>query len=540
LSDRRVLIIGIDGGTWTVLKPAIDKGHMPFLKSLVDSGVSGILESTLPAITPAAWGTFQTGRNPGANGVYGFTWWDRESKNYLLVNSTSLQPTIWQILSKAGKRVVSLNVPMTYPPQPVNGYVVSGIDTPSLDSLFTYPAEFQEELLRRFPEYHILNLKNIPKKGPRDSKARPFIETLVKTILTRADAACCLLSKGNWDLFMVHFQASDVLQHLFWKYLDPNHPDYEDPMRDYIFSTFYRCLDKQIERICGLFDENGNSMIMVVSDHGFESHRRRFNLGNWLHQEGYLKLNQSVFRNFRTKYVLDRLYNLLEKGLPNKVKIELRKVLIGEHQLIDWSAAKAFSVCSGGEGCIYLLEEDEAARTRTANQIKEKLLRITDPLTAAPIVRSVYFKDELYSGEKKHIMPDMLIETADTYSCTGPFQLKKGLFTSVGSASTIQLGKHHKEGIIIASGSGVQKDASVHLSLVDIVPTLLYYMEVRSPVFLDGNVGLNLFEQSFIETTPALRIDAQSRTAGGAQKDVYSQEEQDLIQERLKSLGYME
>ena len=142
MSDRSVLIIGFDGGTWTVLKPAMERGHMPFLKSLVDTGASGILESTIPAITPAAWGTFQTGRNPGANGVFSFSYWDRKSKNYLPINSTNLQQTIWQTVSKADKRVVSLNVPMTYPPQPVNGYVVSGILAPSLESSFTYPAEF--------------------------------------------------------------------------------------------------------------------------------------------------------------------------------------------------------------------------------------------------------------------------------------------------------------------------------------------------------------------------------------------------------------
>ena len=541
MKPRKVLIVGIDGGTWTVLKPAMEQGYMPLLKSLVDEGASGILESTIPAITPAAWGTFQTGRNPGANGVFNFSYWDRKSKKYLPINSTNLQQTIWRTVSETGRQVVTLNVPMTYPPQPVNGYVVSGILAPSLESSFTYPAEFREELLDQLPEYHILNLKTIPKKGPDNSEAKTFIDNLVKMISTRADAACYLLNKGLWDLFMVHFQATDVLQHLLWKHLDPEHPDHDSSMRDHIFSTFYRHLDKQIERIIKLFTEkNPNSMVMIASDHGFESHFRRFNVGNWLHQNEYLKLSQTVFRNFKTKQVLDRVYNSLENRLPRKVKVELRKILISQQSLIDWPKTKAFAVCSGGEGCVYLLEECEDARRNTAEKIREELLKIEDPLNSSPVVRGVHLRDEIYSGDRKHLMPDMIIEPADTYSFTGPYQQKNELFTSVGSDSTIQLGKHHKEGIIIACGEGIKPNSSLRLRLLDIVPTLLYYMKVRSPVFLEGKACLDLFKQSLIETTPALHIEAETNNGDSTQENVYSDQEQDLIQQRLKSLGYLD
>lgn len=541
MNNRKVLIIGIDGGTWTVLKPAIEKGYMPFLKYLADEGASGILESTIPAITPAAWGTFQTGRNPGANGVFNFSYWDRKSKKYLPINSTNLQQTIWRTVSKAGKQVVSLNVPMTYPPQPVSGHVVSGILAPSLESSFTYPAEFREELLGQFPEYHILNLKTIPKKGPGNSEVKAFVDSLIKTISTRADVACYLLNKGVWDLFMVHFQATDVLQHLLWKHLDPEHPDHDKQMQDYIFSTFYRHLDKQIERVVELFrKKNPNSMVMIASDHGFESHFRRFNIGNWLHQNGYLKLNQTRFRNYKTKQITDRIYNSLEKILPKKVKVELRKMLISQQSLTDWDNTKAFAVCSGGEGCIYLLEDNKEARKITAEKIREELLKLTDPLNSSKVVQKVHLRDEIYSGDKTDYMPDMIIEPAETYSVTGPYQTTKELFSSVSSASTIQLGKHHKDGIVIASGEGIKKNSSLHLKLVDIVPTLLYYLKVQSPVFLDGHVCLDMFEQSIIDTTPVFEIKTEKINNSAVQDNVYSNEEQDLIQERLKNLGYME
>jgi predicted AlkP superfamily phosphohydrolase/phosphomutase len=279
---------------------------------------------------------------------------------------------------------------------------------------------------------------------------------------------------------------------------------------------------------------------MIASDHGFESHFRRFNIGNWLHQNGYLKLNQTIFRNFKTKQVMDRIYKSLEKVLPKKVKVELRKLLISQQSLIDWPDTKAFAVCSGGEGCIYLLEEDESARKQTAAAIKEKLLKETDPLNSSPVTKKVHLRGELYTGERKHFLPDMMIEPADTYSFNGPYQQNNELFSTVGSDSTIQLGKHHKDGIIIASGEGIKTTSSLRLNLIDIVSTLLYYMKLPSPVFLEGEVCLDLFKQSLIETTPSLKIETDTNSGDTAQENVYSDEEQDLIRQRLKNLGYLE
>ena len=105
IRNRKVLIIGIDGGTWNILTPAIEQGFMPNLKEIVDSGASGILESTMPAITPAAWGSFQTGVNCGRNGVFDFAYWDKSENKAHYVSSSTLQTTLWEMASAAGKRV---------------------------------------------------------------------------------------------------------------------------------------------------------------------------------------------------------------------------------------------------------------------------------------------------------------------------------------------------------------------------------------------------------------------------------------------------
>ena len=166
LMSKKVLIIGVDGGTWKVLEPAMQKGCMPYLQSLVKNGCSGTLLSTTPPKTAAAWSTFQTGMNPGQNGVFDFAYWDRHTKEAVIVNATALQKTIWEYASEAQKKVAMINVPMTYPLREINGYTVSGLLTPSLQSNFTWPPEFKDELLAAIPGYDILNLNNIKQGTP--------------------------------------------------------------------------------------------------------------------------------------------------------------------------------------------------------------------------------------------------------------------------------------------------------------------------------------------------------------------------------------
>ena len=142
---KRVLIVGLDGATWAVLRPLMQAGRMPRLRAAVEGGASGVLHSTIPPITPAAWTTFLTGKQPGSHGIIDFERYDPTS-NRLRFNSTRCLDhvrNLWQIAGEAGLKVGSVNVPMTYPPVPVNGFMVSGFETPGPESDFVYPKELR-------------------------------------------------------------------------------------------------------------------------------------------------------------------------------------------------------------------------------------------------------------------------------------------------------------------------------------------------------------------------------------------------------------
>ena len=151
-SGRKVFIISLDGATFDVLDPLMKLGYLNNLRALRDQGTAVNLASIIPAMTPAAWTSFMTGKHPGKHGIFGFRQFDEQEYNWKLNSSRHVRTkTIWQILSEKGKRVIALNVPQTYPPYEVNGIMVSGWESASAN--VTYPSSFGQQILDKFPTY---------------------------------------------------------------------------------------------------------------------------------------------------------------------------------------------------------------------------------------------------------------------------------------------------------------------------------------------------------------------------------------------------
>ena len=133
---RKVIVIGLDGATWRLLDDWIEKNELPTLGEIARCGVKGNLKTTIPPVTPVAWASFVTGKNPGKHGVFGF-----ESSEGLMTYSSSIKSLkIWDILSYYGLRSCILYVPMTYPVEPINGVMIS-------DPLFTPEVKDMKKLV---------------------------------------------------------------------------------------------------------------------------------------------------------------------------------------------------------------------------------------------------------------------------------------------------------------------------------------------------------------------------------------------------------
>ena len=160
MKERRVLVIGLDClAPQLVLDRWLDQ--LPTIKSLLGKSVYGPLKSCVPPITVPAWACMTTSKNPGALGIYGFrNRFDYSYAGLSLATGNEIQEDrVWDILSRAEKKVIVIGVPQTYPPQKVNGYMISGFLTPDTSCQYTYPPEFKQEVEGVVGEY-ILDVDN--------------------------------------------------------------------------------------------------------------------------------------------------------------------------------------------------------------------------------------------------------------------------------------------------------------------------------------------------------------------------------------------
>ena len=195
--SNRVVVVGVDGATFDIIKPWSSAGFLPNIKKLLEDGTHGFLNSTIPPITGPAWVSFQTGKNPGKHGI--FDWLKRDNNSYALkpINAGDIKhKTIWEIIGEQGKKACVINVPVTFPPKKVNGSIVSGMLTPSKNSEYTYPTNLKSEINKVLDDYEIL-----PNKRYSSGDVDKWIEGL-KDVIKKKKSWLWNLSREMIGIFL--------------------------------------------------------------------------------------------------------------------------------------------------------------------------------------------------------------------------------------------------------------------------------------------------------------------------------------------------
>ncbi len=263
----RLFLIGLDGGTFRVITPAIQNGKLPSLKQLIETGASGVLTSTIPPATLPAFPTLMTGMNPGKHGIFDFM--QPNGVQTKLVDGTKIRgQTLWRTLSDQGKRCIVINVPLTYPPEEINGIIVSGMMTPDGRS-FTHPANIAKHLEKLTAGYPVRFDASIAKRDPKQ-----FLNNLYKMIRKRRKTIQYFLEQEDWDLFVILFRATDIVQHHSWRDQNSVIGIYEN-----------------IDKIIGdLLKQEPKSSFFIFSDHGFGPLFRSFHVNIYLRSLGLLSI----------------------------------------------------------------------------------------------------------------------------------------------------------------------------------------------------------------------------------------------------------
>ena len=568
----KVLIIGIDGATFDLIKPWAEEGKLPTFKRLLDEGVNGDLESVIPPITPPAWTSFMTGMNPGKHGLFNFIEQDPHDQSIRYTNASSRRaPTVWSWLGKMGLRVGVVNVPMTYPPEAVNGFCISGLDTPDESSKFVYPDGLKQELEQAVGKIYLdpRHLGYMTTDDKRDS----VLDDLVKIENRRTDMAEYLITRHPTDVMMLVYTATDTVQHFFWHYMDPTHPFY-DPLgaekyRDAILDI-HRMIDANIARLLARVPEE--TVVIVMSDHGGGPVSKPvIRLNQCLEELGVLAYKRGW--NGRGSRSLHRLTRRLDDSLRGMLSPNQKARLAGmfpalrarwessasSAALIDWEKTQAYCqefLSFPSEIWINLegksphgLVKPGAEYEAVVESLTRRLYELKDGETGRRLIRKIYRKDEVYRGPYLDLAPDLILSWWDAEA----FQVQKSVpgsgLPSVGDGSAEPRasaaswsGTHRLHGVLIMKGGPLRRAAALSKAhITDVAPTLLHLMGVPVPPEMDGSVLLEAFEEEFTEAHRvqygAGREPAHSVNGSGS---AYTAAEAERIKERLKGLGYIE
>lgn len=491
--ENKVVVIGIDGASWNIIFSLIDE--LPTFQYLLNNGAYGDLQSCIPPVTCPAWKCYSTGKNPGKLGIY---WWsaiDFGNKKFTINDSRSFKSKeLWDYLSEKNIKVGIINMPTTFP-KIVNGFIVAGFPMRDIDE-YTYPKEFKSELKRDF-DYRINPLHHVQVYG---SDSLEDIENIINNNFEVAKKYLNTVDFLHVTIFYI-----DYIMHFFWN-------------DKQLLLKFYKMIDSKIDELIKSISQD--SIIFLMSDHGFIGIKDAFYINEWLHQEGYLSkkvfktkiwhrlfLNRDNIINITKKIgLLPIVLNKIDKNLMIKLK-NIIPTKTGEfddestEKIIDFDKSLAAALT---QGLIYInrskLSDNEYEKL--LEDISKKLEQIIDPNTKERIVDKIFRKNDIYKGKFLGDASDLVILTNEGYDMVHSLFVSK---TSLWRSDNMKdnennnmkkwVGTHKIDGMFLAYGKNIKKGVKVDgVKIYDLMPTILQILKCPVPKDIDGRLIKEIFE----------------------------------------------
>lgn len=426
-----MFVLGIDGTPYTFIKKKIAEGKFPHFSRLIEKGSLARMKSVIPCISSVAWTTFLTGVNLAKHNIQGFV--DRKLKPFSIYIPTANNiavPTVFEMLSEAGKKVVSINVPITYPPKQINGVQISCFLATELAKA-VYPKEYYPFL--KDMGYRI----DVDAWQARKDKQK-FLEDIHYTFDKRVEAAYYFMNKIDWDYFQLHIMETDRINHFLWEHWENSDPGYAHE-----FEKFYQ----KVDQLIGDLDQRLGDDVeyMVLSDHGFCAVKKEVYLNYWLEQNGYLRYKSDQPKSIADIHAETKAYSLI----PGRIFINLN----GREDNGYVSPGKAYE--------------------QLRNELIERLPIMIDPATGEKIVRHVFKREELYSGPYFENTPDLMVVPYDGFDLKG--NIKQTHLTHKGEL----VGMHTDD-----DAAFYLRNHQIHnddFSIIDVLPTIFELMNINLP-----------------------------------------------------------
>ncbi len=495
--NPKVIVIGLDGATWDLIKPWADEGKLPTLKGLICNGAYATLKSTVPSYTLPAWTSLITGVNQGKHRIYDL--FVENEENLRLVSSKDRRAkSIFQILSGYDRTSVAVNIPGTFPPDRIKGAMISGtLTTPTILDKFIYPEDLKEDLADFFTQS--FELDYVLAKYLTITNKNELINRLNETAESEINATIKLIERFKPDILWYVFRTTDIVQHYLYdsKAKSKNHE---------CLIEHYQKVDTLIKKIFDSYSDDWAAFI--VSDHGFAPIKKYIYLNNWLEKKGllerkrrdYASLSQSIakFGGEIIKLLAGKI-NLIDKAILKILKMEYSvKTIknITSNASIDFSKTKAYCPSYTSQAVKIIAKNDEAEKSKIVNEIISELYKLRDPESGQQVVEKVYKREDIYSGNYVSDAPDILVTTKEGYILTNMFSQNDDSVSHPPTLLGVKTGDHRPEGVFIASGSGINNVGLLDtISVYDIAPTIFYFMGIPIPSYMDGRPVKEIFTE---------------------------------------------
>ncbi len=461
--ERKVFVIGLDCAEPSLLFNGW-LNDLPHFRQLIQRGAYGKLTSSIPCITVPAWSSMLASKDPGTLGFYGF----RNRADYSYENMTIAtgnavkERRVWEILGDAGKQVIVVGVPQTYPVKPVNGYLISSFLTPSTQRQYTWPNELRYEIDRVLEgrPYDV----DVPQFRTEDKDH--LLKQIYEMTEKRFKVLNYLVREKPWDFFIFVEMGVDRIHHGLWKYHDPSHPKYEpgNPYENAIHD-YYVYIDQEIGKLLEALDDD--TVVLVVSDHGAKKMDGGICINEWLRREGYLVLKEEP----------------REPGLVPFEKLE-----------VDWEKTRAWGA-GGYYGRIFLnVQGREPQGVIPAGQYEQFRDELAERIRAIPgpngeeIGTVVYKPQEIYHTVR-NVAPDLIVYFGDLH-WRSVGSLGHGDIYTFENDTGPDDANHAQDGLFILYDPRHNHGGrEVHgAQLMDIAPTVLKLMGVPIPPDMQGKV----------------------------------------------------
>lgn len=546
MTDRPLVVFGLDGACFELIQPWLDDGRLPTLAAIIDDGVASGLESCVPATTPPAWTSLTTGVNPGKHGVFGFYARIKGSYDLHPVSDADIYARrLWDYASEEGLTSLVVNVPVTHPPRELDGAIVPGYMAD--DDPATYPPGVLKDL--GFDGYTVY-AESEAEDVPEDQLLREWLELTE----SRRDVALALMEKFEWDILFLEFQKTDGAVHKF--------SDRENVRR--VFERVDNCMGDVLEAV------EGEPNVFVVSDHGIGQEKDwAVALNTWLEQSGYVRtavggrgqdtswIERGAAEESESSAGTDVLGRIVElAGGVGLTKQRVERILsaLGLYHIaarhapaslrdllgretIDRSRSTAFYEGMGFSGVdvgVLINDdrfyEDGVVAAHEYDEVRSALmdgLRSLQGPDGEPF-RRVLTREEMYNGPRVDYAPDIILEQAPRY-VIGSKHLRGQVFIPT-EAGRID---HMRNGLLVAAGPDVRDDWTPDgtPSIMDVTPTLLHLLELPVNTRIDGTV----LESILVDDRDPKR--AEYDRYEPADGPAIGDEEQ--LKERLEAMGYL-